>query len=149
MTELIRTDSANSDLTVLLKQLDAYLAEKDGDEHSFYAQHNKLDKIRHVIIAYEGKKAVGCGAIKEFSKEAIEVKRMYTVPERRGKGIAGSILAVLEKWAAELGYKKCILETGKKQTEAILLYQKHGYRVIPNYGPYVNAENSLCFEKEI
>ncbi|CAN5592271.1 hypothetical protein BH10BAC5_BH10BAC5_07190 [soil metagenome] len=68
-------------------------------------------------------------------------------PEKRGKGIAPKILEELEKWAAELGYKKCILETGKNQTEALALYRKSGYKEIPNYEQYVNMRNSLCFEK--
>jgi putative acetyltransferase len=41
------------------------------------------------------------------------------------------------------------LETGQKQPEAIKLYQKAGYQIIPNFGPYVNAENSVCMEKTI
>jgi len=67
----------------------------------------------------------------------------------RGRGIAQMALAELEKWAAELGYKKCILETGKRQPEAIRLYEKSGYKIIPNYGEYLNIENSVCFEKEL
>jgi len=55
----------------------------------------------------------------------------------------------LERWAAELSYEKCILETGKKQPEAIALYKKNGYKLIPNYGQYAEIENSLCFEKVI
>jgi GNAT superfamily N-acetyltransferase len=64
-------------------------------------------------------------------------------------GIASNILAELEKWASELSYAKCILETGKKQPEAISLYKKNGYRIIPNYGQYCEVENSLCFEKKL
>jgi hypothetical protein len=55
----------------------------------------------------------------------------------------------LENWAGELSYAKCILETGKRQPEAIGLYKKNGYKLIPNYGQYAEAENSLCFEKEL
>jgi putative acetyltransferase len=55
----------------------------------------------------------------------------------------------LEAWAAELSYEKCVLETGKKQVEAIGLYQKNGYQKIPNYGQYIGVENSLCFEKKL
>ncbi len=58
-------------------------------------------------------------------------------------------LAELEKWAAELGYNKCVLETGKKQPEAIALYKRSGYKIIPNYGQYIGIENSVCFEKAI
>ncbi|MDQ2692245.1 MAG: GNAT family N-acetyltransferase, partial [Chloroflexota bacterium] len=91
----------------------------------------------------------GCGAIKEYSPGVVEVKRMYTSPESRGKGVATNVLSELEAWAGELSYGTCILETGKKQPEAIRLYQKNGYKVIPNYGQYAEVENSLCFEKII
>ena len=74
---------------------------------------------------------------------------MYTLPGYRGKGIATRVLNELESWAAELTYQKCILETGKRQPDAIWLYQKNGYKITPNYGKYVAMENSVCFEKEI
>jgi putative acetyltransferase len=69
------------------------------------------------------------------------------LPDNRGKGIAAQILNELEKWAKELNYKKCVLETGHKQPEAIALYKKNGYKQIPNYGQYIGIENSVCFEK--
>ncbi len=149
MIKILRTDSGNPDFIELVKQLDADLAERDGKDHSFYAQFNKIDMIRHAVVAYENDKPVACGAIKEFAPQIMEVKRMYTLPEYRGKGIAGKVLSELETWAAELSYTKCVLETGKKQPEAIQLYQKSGYRIIPNYGQYAGIENSVCFEKEI
>lgn len=98
-------------------------------------------------MAYHDDKSVGCGAIKEHVPGTMEVKRMYVIPEGRGKGIATGILSELENWAIELEYSKCILETGKRQPEAIGLYRKNGYRPIPNYGQYVNVDNSVCFEK--
>jgi len=149
MIKLIRTDSDNKDFIQLVKQLDAELAILDGDEHAFYAQLNKTDKIKHVIVAYENDKPISCGAIREYSLTIMEVKRMYTKPEGRGKGIATKVLNELEKWTTELAYQKCILETGKRQPDAIWLYQKNGYKMIPNYGKYVEMENSVCFEKEI
>ena len=149
MVTLTRTNSDDRDFIQLVKYLDAELAELDGEEHEFYAQLNKTDKIKHVIIAYENDKPVSCGAIREYSPTIMEVKRMYTLPELRGKGFATKILDELEKWAAELTYQKCILETGKRQPDAIWLYQKNGYKITPNYGKYVAMENSVCFEKEI
>lgn len=79
----------------------------------------------------------------------MEVKRMFTLPEKRGKGLASAILKELESWAKELGYKTTILETCKRQTEAVTLYNKCGYQVIPNYGQYIGIDNSICFEKEL
>ena len=149
MIKIIRTDSDNPDFIELVKNLDADLAERDGNDHSFYHQFNKIDKIKHAVVAYEDNKPIGCGAIKEFDLQVMEIKRMYTLPEGRGKGIATKILSELEKWASELSYKKCILETGKRQPEAIELYKKNGYKNISNYGQYKGIENSICFEKEM
>ena len=149
MIEIIRTNSEDADFIDLVKQLDADLAKRDGDDHPFYAQFNKIDAIKYAVVAYEDERPVGCGAIKEFSAGTMEVKRMYVIPGSRGKGIAARILEALENWAAELSYKKCVLETGKKQPEAIHLYKKNGYGPIPNYGQYANVENSLCFEKKL
>jgi GNAT superfamily N-acetyltransferase len=149
MINIIRTNSDNQDFISLVKPLDIELAERDGADHPFYAQYNKIDKIKYAVVAYENENPVSCGAIKEYEPGIMEVKRMYTLPECRGKGIATLLLNELEKWAKELGYEKCILETGKKQPEAIRLYEKNGYKLIPNYGQYAGVENSVCFEKEM
>jgi putative acetyltransferase len=149
MINLLRTDSENPDFVELVKLLDADLAIRDGKEHAFYAQFNKIDKIKYVVVAYDDNLPVSCGAIKEYNSITIEIKRMYTIPEKRGKGIAAGVLKELEVWAAELLYEKCVLETGKKQPEAIALYKRNGYKLIPNYGQYVNVGNSICFEKNI
>jgi putative acetyltransferase len=149
MIRTIRTNSDHQDFIQLVKHLDADLAERDGKDHSFYAQFNKIDKIKYVVIAYDEDKPVGCGAIKEYAPGTMEIKRMYTLPESRGKGIASKVLSALEEWAIELEYEKCILETGKKQPEAIRLYEKNDYSVIPNYGQYAGIENSVCFEKHL
>ena len=149
MVKLVKTNSENEDFKDLVKLLDAHLAVTDGDEHAFYNQFNKITHIKHVIVAYENKQPVGCGAIKTYEPATVEVKRMYVLPEMRGKGIASKILSDLETWAKELGFEKCILETGKRQIEAIALYKKTGYRIIPNYGQYEKVENSVCFEKKL
>jgi putative acetyltransferase len=149
MITIKRTDSDNKYFIELVKFLDADLARRDGKEHSFYAQFNKIDKIKYAVVAYENDIPIGCGAIKEYAPKIVEIKRMYTSPGSRGKGIATRILIELEKWATELSYEKCILETGKRQSEAIALYKKNGYQLIPNYGQYAGIENSLCFEKDM
>ena len=149
MLNFLRTNSTHQDFITLVRQLDVELATIDGDEHSFYAQYNKIDKINHVIIAYENELAVACGAIKQFSENAMEVKRMYTLASYRGKGIASGVLIKKEKWAAEMNYSHCILETGIRQPDAIRLYEKNGYLPIPNYGQYAGVENSRCFEKKL
>jgi GNAT superfamily N-acetyltransferase len=148
-TKLVRTNSDDTSFRSLVALLDQDLAIRDGDEHSFYAQYNKVDLLRQVVVAYLEGEPAGCGAIKEYSDGVAEVKRMYTKPEHRGRGIARSVLAELEQWAGELGFRECVLETGKKQPEAIALYRKSGYEAIPNYGQYVGVENSVCMRKAI
>jgi putative acetyltransferase len=146
---ILRTTSEHEDFVRLVRLLDADLAKRDGADHSFYAQFNKIAAIKHVVVLYENNQPVGCGAIKEQSADTMEVKRMYVLPESRKGGMATRILTELEHWAGELGYTKCVLETGKRQPEAIALYKKNGYKIIPNYGQYAGIENSVCFEKEL
>ncbi|MUP39735.1 GNAT family N-acetyltransferase [Labilibaculum euxinus] len=147
MIEIQRTNSENKDFIDLVRFLDADLAIRDGEDHAFYSQFNKLDQINYVVLAYEDGKPVGCGAIKEYEPLVMEVKRMFVLPECRGKGIASKVLQELENWAGELEFEKCTLETGVKQPEAIGLYQKNGYHFIPNYGQYEDVKESVCFEK--
>ncbi len=149
MIHLERTNPDDKDFIELVNQLDAYLAIIDGDEHLFYAQFNALGKLKCAVVAYENGKPVGCGALKVFDQNTMEIKRMYTLPKTRGKGIASAILSELEKWANELSANRCILETGEKQIEALALYLKFGYKHIPNYGQYIGVANSICFEKEL
>lgn len=149
MYTLKRTSSDDPDFQALVAELDKDLAVRDGDEHAFYAQFNKIDLIRHAVVIYDDSTAVGCGAIKPYDERSAEVKRMYVPPAARGKGIASLVLAELEIWAKELGYQSCVLETGLKQPEAIRLYTNNHYRVIPNYGQYAGVENSVCFEKTL
>jgi GNAT superfamily N-acetyltransferase len=149
MINIMRTNSDNHDFVALVKLLDADLAQRDGEDHSFYAQFNTINKIRYVVLAYENEQPLGCGAIKEYGANTMEIKRMFVPPGNRKKGVATTILIELEKWTRELSCTRCVLETGKKQPEAIGLYKKNGYRLMPNYGQYAGVENSLCFEKEL
>jgi putative acetyltransferase len=146
---LIRTNSDNPDFRQLVILLDKDLAVRDGDEHAFYAQFNKVDAIKEVVIAFENEITVACGAIKLFSGTAAEVKRMFVHPDYRKQGIAAKVLSELENWAAELGFSRTVLETGKKQPEAIALYQKSGYKITPNYGQYIGVDNSVCMAKSL
>lgn len=144
---LKRTTSNDPDFKALVVELDKDLKIRDGEEHSFYAQFNGIDTINHVVVGYINQLPVGCGAVKEYNAETMEVKRMFVPLFQRGKGIASQVLVELEAWCKELGYKECVLETGLKQPEAIALYKRNGYHIIPNYGQYVGVENSICFNK--
>ncbi len=149
MLTLIRTNSDHPDFINLVKDLDAYLKIVDGDDHEFYNQFNNIDVLKHTVIAYLDNQPVGCGAFKAYNNSSVEIKRMYTSPIARNKGIASAILKDLEDWAKELNIKSTLLETGLKQTEAVKFYKKNNYKIIPNFGQYAGVENSICFLKEL
>lgn len=148
MLEVLRTNSSSEHFVALVKKLDAYLTITDGDEHAFYDQFNKIDSINHVVVYYENRIPVACGAIKQMGPTNIwEVKRMFVEENMRGKGVASLVINELEKWAKELNAEKLVLETGKRQTEAVAFYHKNNYQITENFGQYVGVENSICFEK--
>ncbi|MEQ8219318.1 MAG: GNAT family N-acetyltransferase [Arenibacter sp.] len=149
MTTLKRSNSKNLDFITLVKLLDADLKLRDGDDHYFYAQYNVIENLSFVVLAYSNNAPIGCGAIKAYNDNTMEIKRMYVAPQERGKGIASKILKELEIWAAAQKYSTCILETGLRQPEAIALYRKNGYATIPNYGQYKGIANSVCFLKKL
>ena len=144
-----RTDRNDPDFQSLVVLLDADLANRDGELHAVYSPHNKLKYIDTVLTAYLDDVPVGCGAFKAFNDTSVEVKRMFVKPDARGNGIAKLVLKELELWAAEKGFIYTTLETGKKNPEAVNLYQKQGYHLIDNYGPYIGMDNSICMQKTL
>lgn len=149
MLKIVRTNSENPDFITLVKSLDSYLKITDDDEHDFYNQFNNIDVLKHVVVAYKDNVAIACGTFKAFNDNTVEIKRMFTKPKFRGIGIAGKVLNALETWAKELVYNSLILETGKRQIEAVSFYKKCEYIITPNYGQYKGMENSVCFKKEL
>jgi GNAT superfamily N-acetyltransferase len=145
---MIRTEASNKDFQLLVEELDADLAQRDGEEHAFYQLFNSIEALQNVVILYHDDIPVSCGAFKPLSSSTVEIKRMFTVPQKRGLGYASLILKELEEWAIALHYSTIVLETGKRQPEAIALYQKNGYTITANYGQYIGIENSVCFEKK-
>lgn len=144
---ITRTDSSHKDFQNLVKLLDADLAIRNGDDHSFYDQFNKIDSIKNCIVIYIDEKPAACGAFKKFSEDTVEIKRMYTHPDFRKRGLATAIVQELESWAKESGYAKAVLESSLEQNEALSVYEKSGYCRIPNYGQYIGIDKSVCYEK--
>ena len=149
MLTLVRTTSDTSDFNNLVAQLDRYLAVLDGEDHAFYAQFNKSSLLKNALVCYDNDIPIGIGAYKEFEPGVAEIKRMFTLPDYRGKGIAKAILTELENWAKEENYTTAILETGHLQYDAIGLYQKMGYVITENFGQYIGVENSVCMKKDL
>ena len=100
-----------------------------------------------VVLRDDDGHAIGCGGIARYDETRGELKRMYVVPEARGRGLGRRLLVELEQHARELGYAGVVLETGDLQSEALGLYTSAGYERIPCYPPYDTRELSFCFEK--
>src|SRR6218665_734922 len=147
MTELKRTDNQHPDFLYLIPLLDQDLRSRYLDLQDTYDKHNVVVNVDTVVVAYVDGQPAGCGCFKQSGEQAVEMKRMYVKPEFRRRGVSSSVLIELEKWAGEMGYREAVLETGNKQEEAIAMYEKYGYAVIPNYPPYENMVTSICMHK--
>jgi GNAT superfamily N-acetyltransferase len=84
-------------------------------------------------------RAVCGGGVKRLGDGICEIKRMYVVPEARGRGLARALLVALEDAGRALGYERARLDTGPRQPEALHLYRSAGYREIPDYNGNVAA----------
>jgi GNAT superfamily N-acetyltransferase len=149
MTEFVRTTSENADFRNLINALDEDLYRRNGEAQLQYRQYNQVDLIDHVVVVYFEGKPVGCGCYKRFDDQTVEMKRMFVLPEMRGKQLAARMLQELEAWAVEEGNIAAVLETGHRQVEAIRLYNVAGYSLIENYGQYIGMEESICYRKEL
>lgn len=145
------TDGADPDFAILCRKLDIALDELVGNkfERSQYVQYNQLDNIHDVIVAYREGNPVACGAFKMYDEEHAELKRIYTDVSCRNIGLGAEMVRRLEAKAKIKGYKWCILETGNPLQAACHVYEKAGYKIIPNYGQYANMPDSICMERKI
>jgi len=149
LPEFLRTTSAHPDFKKMVIALDEDLYLRNGDTQKLYEQYNQIDRIKNAIVIYIEGNPVGSGCFKQFDQETVEMKRMFVMPEMRGKQLAAGLLLELEKWAMEEGNTKAVLETGLRQVEAIRLYTIAGYSLTKNYGQYVGMEDSICYRKDL
>ncbi len=118
-----------------------------GDGRSNYRPDAFNPERDAFVMAWRNNDAVGCGALRQFDHERVEVKRMYVRPSGRGLGVGRALLTELEARAAAMGYRAVLLETGILQPEAIRLYTSAGYEPHPPWPPYDTREYARCFHK--
>lgn len=149
--DYVRTDGKNEDFIENCRLLDMDLDRRVGRQikREKYQKFNQLDEIREAIVVYDHGRAVGGGAIRRYDDENIELKRVFVHNEYQGQGIGSRLVSLLIEWAAELGYRRMILETGELLAESCAVYKKLGFAVIPNYEPYADMPESLCMAREI
>ncbi len=146
-----RTDGKDKDFIENCRLLDMELDRRVGKniKRGKYIKHNQLDEIKEAIVVREDGKLIGGGAIRRYDDENIELKRVFVHVEYQGQGIGSRLVSLLIEWAVELGYKRMILETGELLAESCTVYKKLGFKVIPNYGPYVDMPESLCMARDL
>lgn len=136
----------------LVAALDAGLAELYPPEQRFgpnlKAEHLE-DGRGAFLVARDGDRAVGCGAVRLLDPTTAEAKRMYVEPDYRGKGVGRAVLAGLEAAARQLGVRRLVLETGVYQQAAISLYRRAGFTPVDCWGEYASSPTSICFEKKL
>jgi GNAT superfamily N-acetyltransferase len=147
MITFIRTNFSNPDLHRLIVELDKEFVVRYPFIENIRIPFNLLNESARVVVAYDHTTPVACGAFRPVDESTIEIKRMYTMPSYRNKGIGKKLLHELEHWAHREGYTASILETGINQPEAIAAYEKSGYTRIPNFPPYVDVKESICMRK--
>lgn len=149
--DYVRTDGKNEDFIENCRFLDMDLDRRVGKQikREKYEKFNQLDEIREAIVVYDYGRAVGGGAIRRYDDETVELKRVFVHNEYQGQGIGSRLVSLLIEWAAQLGYRRMILETGELLAESCAVYRKLGFTVIPNYGPYADMPESLCMAKTI
>lgn len=144
-----RTTSDHPDFRMMVRTLDEDLYQRNGETQKQYDQYNKIGHIQHAIVVYVDEQPIGCGCFKKYDEQTIEIKRMFILSKMRGKQLAAGLLQELENWAVEEGFRKAVLETGRRQIEAIRLYTVAGYSMTENYGQYIGMEDSICYRKEL
>jgi putative acetyltransferase len=142
-----RINGSDKDFAKLVALSDAFYRQTFGAAMDYYDQFNTIDTIEQAVVVYDDHVPVACGCFRSHDEYSAEIKRMYVLPTARNKGIATIVLKELESWAKELGFESTVLETSKSLTEAVALYQKHGYQPTENWGPYAGIETSICMKK--
>lgn len=149
--ELKETTYHNQDFLSLCNELDYFLNQAIGGEskREKYKQFNHLDTMDYVALAYDKDQAAGCGALRRYSTDAVELKRVFVREDYRGQGIGGMMLNHLITYARQAGYRELILETGAFLEASLRLYTRYGFHQIPNYGAYQDMPESLCMKLEL
>lgn len=143
-------DATSPDLQKLIKELDVYLSGLYPPEEIFTVDFQASDISQfYFVVAYMDGDPVGCGGIHPLPGGEVELKRFFVYPAYRRRGIAASLLHMLEDVARQQGASAIKLETGEPQAEAVRFYRKHGYRDIDKFGEYVDCPSSLCMEKKL
>ena len=146
----LRTTSNDPLFTKLFDQLEFELELMYPSVQEEYKQFNLYDEPINVILLFHNGQAVGCGAFNRLRKTNwAELKRIFILQQFRGRGYSEILINALEKWASELHYDSCVLETGIRMHAAMSAYRKMAYQIVPNFQPYLDKPHSICMRKKL
>lgn len=148
---LRQVDCENQDFLMLCEELDIFLNRAIGGEEKRekYKKFNHAETMDYIVIAYDNSEPVGCGALRRYSEEEVEVKRVFVRESYRGRNIGGMILEALILQAERMSFQRMILETGVFLEDSVRLYQRYGFEKTENYGAYRDMPESLCMGRGI
>jgi ribosomal protein S18 acetylase RimI-like enzyme len=159
--EIVRVGYGHPDAMLLIGEVQAeYVARYGGTDDTPLDPLMFEPPLGSFYVGYldlgEGVRPVASGAWRTHddvealgTRRTAEVKRMYVAPPARARGLARTMLAHLERNAAEAGAEVMILETGTAQPEAMALYESSGYTRIPSFGYYRDAPLNRCYAKRL
>ena len=149
--KVIHTNSENSDFITLGqmmdKEVDNYINPTEVEKFAY-----SLDNIENCFVAYNNNQPVGCGCFKPFKLSIAELHKVYTIPAYRANGVCHAIIKNIEKVAKSCGYKTLVLETSKEMqssSPSVKVYEKLGYKIIKNFPPYIDENESICMAKDL
>jgi GNAT superfamily N-acetyltransferase len=106
------------------------------------------ESVSYTAVAYADGEPVGHLALRRL-RDDVDLKRMYVVPEWRGRGVSTALLHAAEAAADRLGVRRIVVQTGDRQPDAVHCYRNHGYHQIPVFAPDKAMTHSLCFAKNV
>lgn len=102
------------------------------------------------LVLLDGDEVVAAGGVKAYDADTVELKRVWTSPDRRRAGLGRAVVAALEQAALASGRSKVYLTTGPRQPEARALYLRLGYTPVGDHdGTVERADGPLAFTKEL
>jgi putative acetyltransferase len=107
------------------------------------------DGLGAFLVAYVDGRLLGCGAIRRLDADTGEIGHMYVRPESRATGIGRALLGALEMEGRRLGFRRLVLETGRRQPKALALCLRAGLVRVPPFGEYLSSPLSICMAKSL
>ena len=114
-----------------------------------FVPYNDSESVTDVLIAYIDGVPVRCAGLRRHSNNDAELKRVWVEPEYRSQHIATDLICQIEEKARKQGFKRIVLQTREKMSNAVKLYRKRGYKQIENYPPYDKLDGAVCYSKEL